>query len=74
MKIRLIKHEDALYFHRDDIVELLRGMGGDYLQHVPGHAAAGEFLECILDRHADFILNQAADFIEKDPDDPPPAP
>lgn len=65
MKIRTVDTPDGeRYVHRGDVIAALRSIGQDYLQHVPSHAAAGEFLECILDRHADFILGHTADFFE----------
>lgn len=67
MEIRHVTDENdgAVYVHVEDIAAVLRAMGQDYLEHIPAHAEAGEFLEAMLDRHADFALGQAADFFEK---------
>lgn len=63
--MRAANTEDGLFVHRDDVVTVLREMGRSYLEHIPAHAEAGEFLEALLDRHADFILGTAADWFEK---------
>lgn len=64
MEIRTVTDENGLrWIPIPDMIEVLRAMGKDYLQHIPNHAQAGEFLECILDRHADFILGTAADWL-----------
>ena len=65
MEIRSVSNEEGQFFILvEDIVAVLREMGKEYLQHIPGHAEAGEFMEALLDRHADFILCRAADFFE----------
>lgn len=73
MEIRSITDEKGeVWLPVKEMIELLRAMGADYLQHIPHHVQAGEFLECILDRHADFILGVAADWLEsggKPPDE-----
>jgi len=73
MEIRSVTDDKGeVWLPVKDMIELLRAMGADYLQHIPNHVQAGEFLECILDRHADFILGQAAEWLEsggKDPTD-----
>ena len=66
MEYRTVTDENGeVWVSMKDMAELLRASGKDYLQHIPGHAQAGEFLECILDRHADFVLGQTADLLEK---------
>lgn len=65
MDIRSVTDEHGeVWLPVKDMIDLLRAMGADYLQHIPSHVQAGEFLECILDRHADFILGVAADWLE----------
>ncbi|HET7110229.1 MAG TPA: hypothetical protein VFI41_05115 [Gemmatimonadales bacterium] len=59
--------EGEIWMPRTDVAAAIRAIGQDYLQHVPAHASAGEFLEALLDRHADFVLGQVADFFEKGP-------
>lgn len=66
MQLRIVTDDNGeLWVPLKDIAGALRATGEDYLQHIPGHTKAGEFLECILDRHADFILGQAADNLDK---------
>jgi hypothetical protein len=74
MQIRTVTDDDGIVFiNVGDLSAVLREMGKDYLQHIPGHVEAGEFLEAMLDRHADFILGKAADFFEAGPGGPPDA-
>lgn len=72
MEIRSVTNDEGVEFiHVEDLVAVLRKMGHDYLEHIPGHAEAGEFLEAMMDRHADFILGKTADFFEAGPAGPP---
>jgi hypothetical protein len=65
MELRTVTSEDGVKWYRsEDIIELLRVTGRDYLEHIPAHAEAGEFMEAMLDRHADFILCQVAEWLE----------
>jgi hypothetical protein len=71
MDIRSVTDEDGqVFINVEDLVTVLRAMGHDYLEHIPGHAEAGEFMEAMMDRHADFILGKTADFFEAGPGGP----
>lgn len=62
MDIRLVTAEDgAKFIAKEDVVGILRQMADDYLTHIPGHVEIGEFYEALVDRHAAFILDKAAD-------------
>lgn len=49
------------FLRRDDVIAFLKGMGDEYLGHIPTHAEAGEFFEALQDRWAAHTLHQAAD-------------
>lgn len=63
-ELRVFVNDDGLFIQQESVTALLRHIGREYLEHVPAHVDAGEFIEAALDRHADFILGRAADDIE----------
>lgn len=63
----MVDEHGRSYIDIEDLSALLRAMGSDYLQHIPAHVEVGEFYEALLDRHADYILGEAANYFEKGP-------
>ena len=61
----LTDHEGQLFIRREDVVTLLRDVAVSYLQHIPAHLEAGEYIEAAFDKHADAILVMAADQFER---------